>query len=146
MTRTLAGWTLVFSLWAGGVCGAQGYGTPAQVNGASPGGPPAAVNGAAPGGVAAPATGGMYAGPCCNAPCAPQQNCWARLCGFLTYRALPQSAASSHIHNVVPTCSPPVWAFFAHDIEPPVIPASAFAHRPPSVAGGDLNRREDPRE
>jgi hypothetical protein len=34
----------------------------------------------------------------------------------------------------VPSCNPPVWTFFAHEIEPPVIPASAFATRPPSVA------------
>jgi hypothetical protein len=109
MTRNLAGWTLLVGLCLGGPCAAQERVTPA----------PAHFGGA---------------GGCGQCGCGESKNFCAKLWVWATYRALPESAASIRCCNRVPTCSPPVWAFFARDIEPPDIPHGALSVRPPSVA------------
>jgi hypothetical protein len=142
MTRTLTGWTLVFAFGVVGICRAQDNGTPAAVNGAA-GAKPQALNAV----VASPSGNGPFvAGPCCNSGCPMSKNFCARLWGWMSYRALPQSADSIRLCNRVPSCSPPVWAFFTHDIEPPVIPAAALQQRQPSVAGDDNGNRENLRD
>ena len=123
MTRKLAGWILFVSLCMGGACGAQenGNGSGNSVPG-SLGGPACAAS--------------------CSNGCGTSKNCFTRLWAWATYRALPQSAASIRIHNLVPSCSPPNWSFFAFEIEPPMIPPNALTTRPPSVAAPNNDNPE----